>query len=44
VKNSLVRIETEDYTDYKKDKNKIYICDNNLTSLPNAPDFLQEYK
>lgn len=44
VKNSLVRIETEDYTDYKKDKNRIYICDNNLTSLPNAPDFLQEYK
>lgn len=44
IKNSLVRIETEDFTDYKKDKSRIYLADNNLANVPRATDFLQEYK
>ena len=44
TKNSLVRIETEDFTDYKKDKSRIYLADNDLANVPQATDFLQEYK
>lgn len=44
AKNSLVRIETQDFTDLKKDKRIIFINDENLAAVPHAADFLQEYK
>lgn len=43
-KHSLIRIETNDFTDYKPDKKNIYISDNDLTKVPQALDFFQEYK
>lgn len=43
-KSSLIRVETNDFTDYKKDKKKIYISDNDLTKVPQALDFFYEYR
>lgn len=43
-KNSLVRVETEDFTDYKSDKSIIFLADNNPTGVPQMADFLLEYK
>ena len=44
AKNSLIRVETEDFTDYKPDRNLIFIADNNPTAITAMPDFLLEHK
>ena len=44
VKNSFVRFETEDFTDYKPERPLIYINDENLAAVPQVFDLLQQYK
>lgn len=41
---SYVRIETEDFVDYKPDRTQIYIADHDFLYQKNAEDFLQEHK
>lgn len=43
-KNSLIRVENEDLSDFKKDSSIIYISDYNFLNLSNATDFLNQYK
>lgn len=40
---SLIRLETNDFTDFKEDKPNIYIADNEFAKVPAALDFLKEY-
>lgn len=43
-KNSLIRVENNDFTDFKEDCSTIYIADENFLYVPNAEDFVKEYK
>lgn len=43
-KNSLIRVENNDFTDFKEDCSTIYIADENFVYIPNAEDFVKEYK
>ena len=43
-KNSLIRIENNDFTDFKEDCAYIYVADENFLYTPNAEDFVKEYK
>lgn len=41
---SLIRVSTNNFGDYKRDRTKIYISDVNFTAVKNSLDFLDEYK
>ena len=43
-KDSLVRVQTNDLTDFKPKRKNIIIVDRDFLQLPNGIDFLQEYK
>lgn len=43
-RNSLVRVENNDFTDFKEDCSTIYVADENFLYIPNAEDFIKEYK
>lgn len=43
-KNSYIRVETNDFVDFKPNANKIYIADNDFCLQEKALDFLEEYK
>lgn len=42
-RNSIIRIENEDFSDFKKDSKAIYVSDYNFLDLPNAENFLIQY-
>lgn len=42
--NSLIRVENEDFSDFKKDSSILYVSDYNFLELDNAFDFLNKYK
>lgn len=42
-KGSLIRIENQDFSDFKKDSHNIYVSDYNFLYLDNAHDFISEY-
>lgn len=41
---SLIRLENEDFSDYKPNSNKIIFVDNDFISIPFSYDFLLEHK
>lgn len=43
-KNSLIRVENKDFSDFKKDCNTIYIADYDFLNLSNADDFIKQFK
>lgn len=43
-RDSYIRIENNDFSDYKKDRTNIYIADHNIFYLDKTIDFLEEYK
>lgn len=43
-RNSLIRFETKDFSDYKPDCSIIYFADNNPLNIEGLNDFLQEHK
>lgn len=43
-KHSFIRVENSDFTGYQKDSDKILIADCNFAALPNAIDFMKEFK
>lgn len=43
-KNSLIRVESNDFTDFKENCSSIYVADENFLYVPNAEDFVKEYK
>lgn len=43
-KNSLIRVENEDFSDFKKDSSIIYVSDYDFLNLKNAIEFLNQYK
>lgn len=43
-RDSLVRVEAQDFADYKSNRTKIFIADHDFFYIHNALDFLEEYK
>lgn len=43
-KNSLVRVENEDFSDFKKNSKTIYVTDYDFLNLNNADDFIKKFK
>lgn len=42
--NSIIRVENEDFSDFKKDSTSLYVADYNFLELKNAEEFLNKYK
>lgn len=42
-KGSLIRLETNDFSDFDKSKKNIYLVDNNIASISSFEDFYKEY-
>lgn len=43
-KGSLIRVENNDFTDFKSEQKNIFVADNDFVYLPAAQDFIQKYK